>query len=185
MRKKSNKSDHTVVNTCSISRLCENDDTSTFFCTDNDLNDFLHNDALQDIQRGYSVTHLVKKDNVIVGFFTLIADSIQNEQVGVDEFPDYCYGKLPAVKIARLATHKEFERQGIGEFMINEALKRAYSLTRHIGCCVITVDAKIDAVGFYEKYAFFKAKTKSSRDTIVMYLNLIQLMANSKGILYS
>ena len=174
-----------MVNTFTISRLCENDDTSTFFCTDNDLTDFLHNNALQDIQRGYSVTHLVKKDNAIVGFFTLIADSIQTNQVVSNEFPDYCYGKLPAMKIARLATHREYERQGIGKFMIKEAFRRAYSLTRHVGCCVITVDAKMDAVGFYEKYAFFRAKTKSNQDTAVMYLNLIQFMMNCKGFLYS
>ena len=179
MRTKNKKSDHCVTNTFSISRLCENDDTSTFFCTDNDLNDFLHNSALQDIQRGYSVTHLVKMGNTIVGFFTLIADSIQNERVDAAEFPDYCYGKLPAMKIARLATHKEFERQGIGEFMVNEAFRRAYSLTQHVGCCVITVDAKVDAVGFYEKYAFFRTKTKSNQDTVIMYLNLIQFIKNT------
>ena len=182
---KNKTSDHIVINTLTISRLCENTDTSTFFCTDPDLNDFLHNNALQDIQRGYSVTHLVKKDDAIVGFFTLIADSIQTNQVVSGEFPDYCYGKLPAVKIARLATHMRFERQGIGEFMINEAFMRAYSLTRHVGCCVITVDAKLNAIGFYEKYSFFRAKTKSNHDTVIMYLNLIQFMANSKEILYS
>ena len=179
MRTKNKKSDYHVTNIFNISRLCENDDTSTFFCTDSDLNDFLHNSALLDIQRGYSVTHLVKIDTTIVGFFTLIADSIQNERVGAGEFPDYCYGKLPAMKIARLATHKEFERRGVGAFMVNEAFKRAYFLTYHVGCCVITVDAKEDAVGFYEKYSFFRAKAKPNQGTVIMYLNFIQFIENT------
>ncbi|MDR2855637.1 MAG: hypothetical protein LBV40_05730 [Methanomicrobiales archaeon] len=107
----------------SISRLSEDEDLSTFFCTDDDLNEFIQNEALQDMQNGYSVTHLVKLKEKSVGFFTLVTDSIQSERVGEEEFPDYCYGKLPAMKIARLATHKEFERKGIGDFMINEAFR--------------------------------------------------------------
>jgi len=83
------------------------------------------------------------------------------------------------MKIARLATHREFERQRIGEFMIIAALKRAYELTRHIGCCVITVDAKVDATGFYEKYSFFMAKKKIYPDTVTMYLNLTQYIKHN------
>jgi len=159
--------------------LCEDEDLSTFFCTDNDLNDFLHADALLDMQNGYSVTHLVKKDDCSVGFFTLITDSIQTKFIEINEFPSYRYGKLPAIKIARLATHREFERQGIGQFMINESLKRAYNLTRQIGCCVITVDAKIDAVPFYEKYSFLRAKNVIHPNIVIMYLNLVRYIKDS------
>jgi len=167
------------MNNLKIVRLCKDENTSTFFCTDNDLNDFIHNEALQDMQNGYSVTHLVKRDGFIVGFFTLVTDSIETKMIAKDEFPDYSYRKLPAMKIARLATHREFERQHIGKFMVNEALKRAYNLTRHIGCSVITVDAKVDAVPFYEKYAFFKAKKKAHPDTVTMYLNFVKFIKDS------
>jgi len=131
------------------------------------------------MQNGYSVTHLVKHDGFTVGFFTLVTDSVKNELIDENEFPDYCYGKFPAMKIARLATHKEFERQGVGEFMINEAFIRAYVLTRNVGCCVITVDAKIGAISFYEKYAFSRAKTRANSDTVIMYLNLTQFIKNN------
>jgi GNAT superfamily N-acetyltransferase len=131
------------------------------------------------MQNGYSVTHLVKMDGCIVGFFTLVMASVQSELIGKNEFPDYCYGRLPAMKIARLATHRDFERQRIGEFMIIAALKRAYDLTRHIGCCVITVDAKVDATGFYEKYSFFRVKKQTYPDIVTMYLNLTQYIKNN------
>ena len=168
-----------MVHTLHVSRLSEDDDVSTFFCTDDDLNDFIHCVALQDMQNGYSVTHLVTLQESIVGFFTLVTDSIQSERVGESEFPDYCYGKLPAMKIARLATHKAFERQGIGECMIHEAFRRAADLAYHVGCCVITVDAKVDAVGFYEKYSFCKTKSKTGADTVIMYMNLWQFIKNN------
>ena len=168
-----------MINDLTISPLCEDKEISTFVCTDYDLNDFIHNDAFQDMQKGYSVTHLVKRNGFTVGFFTLVTDSIETKLIDKGEFPDYPYGKLPAMKIARLATHKEFERQHIGKFMVNEAFIRAYELTQHIGCCVITVDAKIDAIGFYEKYAFFRTKKKSHSDTVTMYLNLVQFIKNN------
>ena len=174
-----------MITNLEIFFLCEGEDLSTFFCTDNDLNDFIHNDASLDMQHGYSVTHLVKKDGFTVGFFTLVTDSIETKLIDKGEFPDYPYGKLPAMKIARLATHKGFERQGIGDFMVNEAFIRAYDLARHVGCCVITVDAKIDAVGFYEKYAFFRAKKKLHLDTVIMYLNLVQFIKNNFALLHA
>ena len=104
------KSNSYMINDLKISRLCNEDDLSPFFCTDDDLNDFIHNDALQDMENGYSVTHIVKMDGSIVGFFTLVMASVQSELISKNEFPDYCYGRLPAMKIARLATHRNFER---------------------------------------------------------------------------
>ena len=96
-----------MTNDLNISFLCEEEELLTFFCTDNDLNDFIHNVALQDMQNGYSVTHLVKKDGFTVGFFTLITDSIRANLIGKDEFPNYPYGKLPAMKIARLVLQRQ------------------------------------------------------------------------------
>ena len=131
------------------------------------------------MESGYSVTHLVKREGVTIGFFTLVTDSLQRERVDESEFHDCQYGKFPAMKIARLATHKDFERQGVGQFMINKALTYGYYITRDIGCCVITVDAKKGSVGFYEKFSFVRAKTKSDSDTITMYFNLAQAIKNA------
>ena len=65
--------------------------------------------------------------------------------------------------------------------MIVTSLKHAYDLTRHIGCCLITVDAKLDATGFYEKYSFLKVKKQIHPDIVAMYLNLTQyIKANSE-----
>ena len=50
-----------MTNDLEIFTFCEGEDLSGFFCTDGDLNDYVHNDAYQDMQKGYSVTHLVKK----------------------------------------------------------------------------------------------------------------------------
>ena len=156
--------------------LSEKEDLSSFFCTDADLNEYFHQDALKDHQNLYSVTHLVKSHEKIIGFFTLVTDTIQLDWVDESLFPDFDYRKLPAVKIARLATHRDYERRGIGKYMIIDIFRRVSNVTLDIGCCVITVDAKRDAVGFYEKYAFRKVAIHLKQDTEVMYLNIKQLI---------
>jgi hypothetical protein len=179
VKKKKKKRGRSVTNNFEIFPLCEGEVLSIFFCTGNDQNDFLHNDAWLDMQKGYSVAHLVKRGGFTVGFFTPVTDSIETKLIAKGEFPDYPYGKLPAMKIARLATHKEFEREKIGEFMTHKIFIRAYDLARHIRCCVITVDAKVDATGFYEKYAFSRAQKRIYPDTVIMFLNFVQFLKDS------
>lgn len=162
-----------------ITPLSQNEDLSSFTCNDQDLNEYIQHDAKKDLANFYSATKLVKYQGEIVGFFTLITDTIQMDKVEPDEFPEFEYSKLPGIKIARLATHTEYEKQGVGRYMIIEIFRCVADLTLDVGCTVITVDAKKDAVGFYEKYAFVKAKSKSSHDTEVMYLNVRQLIENN------
>jgi GNAT superfamily N-acetyltransferase len=76
---------------------------------------------------------------------------------------------LPALKIARLATHQEYEGRGIGRAMLLKTVAIAMRISCCVGCRMITVDAKPDAVGFYLKYGFQKALTKKKKDTAPLY----------------
>ena len=152
--------------------LSDEEDLSSFSCTNDELNDYFHQDALRDHQNRYTITHLVKHEEKILGFYSLITDTIQIERIDESLLLEYDYRKIPAVKIARMATHRDSERQGIGEYMITDLFWRIVSLTDDVGCSVITVDAKKESVRFYEKYAFQRAKTKADQDTVAMYLIL-------------
>jgi Predicted acetyltransferase len=85
---------------------------------------------------------------------------------------DYPYSHYPALKIARLAVHREWEGRGIGTAMLVESVITAFIISKYGGCRVITVDAKKKAVGFYERYGFKKAKTSKETDAVTMYLDL-------------
>lgn len=151
-------------------------DYSSFCCSENKLNEFLIEDALEDHNNLYSITRLVEYNNEIVGFFSLITDNISIDQVDKSASTGYAYHKLPAVKIARLATSKQYEKRDVGKIMITEIFRIVYQVTQNVGCRVITVDAKTGALGFYKKFAFKEVMSKKSEETIPMYLDFKTLL---------
>lgn len=150
---------------------------STFKCKNPELKGFLIEDAYQNQLDRISVTRLVFLHGRLVGYFTLVTDVIKKDELSADDGePGYGYQTYSALKIARLATHEEFERQGIGRFMLLKIFSIWIQFSRYIGCRIITVDAKPDAVGFYVNFSFHEAivsqKKLKGRDTIPLYIDI-------------
>lgn len=68
---------------------------------------------------------------------------------------------LPALRIARLAVDETVQGRGIGAELLKEALLLARRTAESVGCVGVIVDAKQDAVGFYERYGFESMSTVS------------------------
>jgi GNAT superfamily N-acetyltransferase len=150
---------------------------STFRCRNPELKDFLSEDAYQNQLDRISVTRLVFWQGRLVGYFTLVTDVIKKDELSEnDGDPDYKYRTYSALKIARLATHKEFEHQGVGRAMLLKIFSIWIRFSRYIGCRIITVDAKPDAVGFYVKFSFHEAifdqRKLKGRDTVPLYIDI-------------
>jgi predicted GNAT family N-acyltransferase len=144
-----------------------------FQSADDDLNDFLKDDALNNQKLMLSVTMLVYLNNTMISYFSLTNDSIRKKLVHPEDGEsDYPYSHYPALKIARLAVHREWEGQGAGTAMLVESVATAFIITKYAGCRIITVDAKKESRGFYEKYGFKKANIDKETDTVTMYLDL-------------
>ena len=80
-----------------------------FDCGDDDLNEFLLKDSLINIDNSLSKIYSCLYENNVVAFLSLSADSIKiNEKLEVE------YRTYPAIKIGRLAVHKDFQRMHIG-----------------------------------------------------------------------
>lgn len=151
------------------------DDLSSFACKDEDLNDFLWSDALNNQGFRLSATWIVRYNGRIVGFCTLTNDSIRTRWMQQEDGMEYEYSHYPALKIARLATHKDFEDRGIGMAMLEYATAVALKLSDEIsGCRILTVDSKNDSVGFYQKYGFQLANSDGRRkDTVPLYKDIL------------
>ena len=64
-------------------------------------------------------------------------------------------GNLPAIKLARLAISRTFQRRVIGEALLFESMCRAYLAQKQAGAIALFVDAKDNNVAsFYKKYGF-------------------------------
>jgi GNAT superfamily N-acetyltransferase len=157
----------------SISALSKRDDVLLFCCKNDDLNDFLKNDALSNQEQLISKTYVCYYRGHFTGYFTLTTDTIKVKSVDdsdcVDDFP---YSRYPAVKLARLATDKRFERKGIGSHMLFAAIGLAQRVADITGCRYITVDSKPGSTGFYIRYGFKIVKRSIKKDYTSLYLNM-------------
>jgi len=156
--------------------LNETHNLSSFSCLSQELNDFLKNDALIDQKNMISRTRLCFLNDELVGFFTLIADTIEAKAV-IDGLEHYEYRKYPGVKIARLAIDSRFERKGIGTYLLAAALGKTQFVCENIGCRYLLVDSKKDSIGFYQRNGFKLVEKYKNREFIPMYLNLLPIVA--------
>ncbi len=112
--------------------------------------------AGQDAQRGFATVFVAveSKSNEIVGFYTLSMAG-----VAVDLLPAALKRKMPrypfvpAVRLGRLAVSTQSKGQGLGKYLMVDAMARA--LTSEIAWAAFVVDAKDDtARAFYAQYGF-------------------------------
>ncbi len=166
----------------SILPLTNSSNLEDFCSTNEDLNDFLKNEALKSQENLLSRTFLCFSKGSLVGFLTLVTDTIEvklvDEDDGVDGYP---YQKYPAIKIARLAVDRRFERKGIGRFLLLAAVGKVYQISKDIGCRYITLDSKRESMGFYEKFGFKAIKKYINRSYPPMYLNMYPIILSMRN----
>jgi GNAT superfamily N-acetyltransferase len=157
-------------------RLCalnKRHDLNSFNSVSDELNDFLKNDALGGQNSMISRTYLCFYKERLVGFITLIGDTIEAKlMIKKDGIEDYEYEKYPAIKIGRLAVDKDCEGQGIGPHMLKWSIGLVYQISQRIGCRYITVDSKKDSIWFYEREGFKLVNKQRNRNFPPMYLNM-------------
>lgn len=156
-----------------VERLTLEHDISRFISSNCELTRYLREDAYADQSKRTSVTHLlVMESGEIIGYFTLLTDSIRVSSIGSgNNLRDYPYSSIPALKIARLSTSWDNERKGLGTEMLNLSFRYLFEITKYAGCRIVTVDSKNGCEGFYEKYGFRRTRLKRG-DKVPMYLDV-------------
>jgi hypothetical protein len=168
---------------------------AAFSCGVKALDDYLRQQATQNIRRNVAVTFvLVESDKTdtkpktkpaavpvskpaikqpILGFYTLSATSVK-----LNDLPEATAKKLPkyplvpAILLGRLAVDQGQCGKRYGELLLMDALKRCAD-TKDIGWAAVIVDAKDDSsAAFYERYQFIRFSPESlclflPRDTIL------------------
>jgi predicted GNAT family N-acyltransferase len=86
------------------------------------------------------------------------------------------YDLVGACLIGRLATSLGFRGQGVGEFLLMNAIQRFVGIAPEIAAPIMVVDAKDqNAVLFYEKFGFVQFPTVKGR--LFLPLKTAQAMA--------
>jgi len=139
--------------------IVEEDLDRGFTCGVPALDDFFRRHAFGNHRRGLGRTFVLHGippgQPSILGFYTLSMAVIEGRTVprelrhGLPRYP------LPVALIGRLAVHQDVHGQGIGEFLLGDALRRILSGAETVGCFGVIVDAKDEgARRFYEHYGF-------------------------------
>jgi predicted GNAT family N-acyltransferase len=152
-----------------------------FESEDEELNDFLHNDAKNYLVQRLAVTYLIENETDTIAYFCLSNDTVQRfmaDKAGWKKIRKHIpnsklRSSYPAVKIGRLAVSKKYAGNGFGKLMIQIVRRIFVSDTQQSGCRFITVDAYQNATDFYTRNRFdFLTDEDESDKTRLMYFDL-------------
>lgn len=136
--------------------LSDRHDRGAFLCGDDALDRYFQTQVTQDIRRRVSNCFVMVEiaTNHVAAYYTLSAASLPLVDLPPDEAKRLPrYPTLPAVRIGRLAVDGRYQRRGLGELMLMNAVHR--TMQDAAAAFALLVDAKHDeAVAFYQRYGF-------------------------------
>jgi GNAT superfamily N-acetyltransferase len=179
-----------LIEQFTLSRLKLFSAPKSFDCTDKELNEFLYEDAVNYSKALLAITYLLQKDAEIVGYFSVLNDSIRHESIPSQTpskgelrrllkrvpFKKRRYKSHPAVKVGRLAVDKEYQSSGIGTELM-DYIKGYFLDNNKTGCRFVTVDANNNerTIKFYINNGFdFLTEKDKDEPSRLMYFDLIR-----------
>lgn len=170
-----------------VRKLDFEDSVTSFDCGDEDLNDFIINEANLYRREFLAVTYTVedKTTNEVVAYFSLANDKISIADFeSKTDFNRFRKSKFvnekrlrsyPAIKIGRLGITKSIQHQSVGTYLL-EFIEEYFLIDNKSGCRFVTVDAYVEAIPFYIKNSYqFLNNDDEDQHTRVMYFDLASL----------
>lgn len=141
-----------------VERLAAHHDRAAFSCEVGSLGAYLRNLAGQDMRRYAAAVFVVitpSRPQTILGYYTLSSFSMKLTDIPpaqrrqLDRYPD-----VGTTLLGRLAVDTNCRGQGLGEFLLVDALQRVAAV--EIATAGVVVDALESAEGFYTQYGFVR-----------------------------
>jgi GNAT superfamily N-acetyltransferase len=132
-------------------------DVKGFDCGVHELNHWLQTTAMQHQKNGASKTFVIidqAHPNKVAAYVTMALRGLSPTEDLPKEMQQKLPRQMPGFTLARLAVAKEHQRKGLGEYLLMEAMERAWRAAQSVGGFGLSVDAKDGAASFYEKYGF-------------------------------
>ena len=174
----------------SILLLTEGYSIKPFDCEDEDLNDFLFNEATPYQKELLATTFVMENDEQTLGYYSLLNDSLQlREDMFASKsqfrkflrelmpYPKRHLKTIPALKIGRLAIDNSFKGKGLGSVIMANIISKCIKMNKEQACRLITVDAYKQAIPFYQKMGFkFLTEDDKNDTTRLMFLDLANII---------
>jgi ribosomal protein S18 acetylase RimI-like enzyme len=149
-----------------IEPLHDRHDRPAFSCGVEPLDHYLKTQAGQNLKKRVAAVFVATPDGkTIAGFYTLSAHLLNLGDLPAEiakKLPKYPH--LPTTLLGRLAVNLDCRGQGLGEFLLLDALRRALAGSRQVASAAVVVDAKNEeASAFYRRYDFVPLPAQPTR----------------------
>jgi GNAT superfamily N-acetyltransferase len=166
------------VATVEVRALAPADDRTKFHSGNPDLDRFFIGYAGQNqFKHHVGTTYVAVEDSRILGFATVSASHIETPKL-----PQVARRKLPrcplsVLRLARLAVDDAARGRGVGEMLLRSVFVLAEGMATRVGCVSVLVDAKPEAVSFFERYGFIRLEALQGQlgdrpEPLPMFLSL-------------
>ena len=107
---------------------------SDFHCGNKALDDYFHHYVMQDQKRFLSTCYVLSEGEKVIGFYTLSPHQIDAEKLTLflSKRKIGPYPIVPVYLLGRLAVDSEFKKQGVGSFLLTNALKQVKNPVFHM-----------------------------------------------------
>ena len=165
-------------------KLSSDTDLSGFDCGDDDLNDFLVEDAKGFLDKRIATSYILKDGDYIVAYFCLLNDKISRQDVTNSQwkkikgaFPERKqFGSYPAIKIGRFAVSSKYKGRNVGSDLMSILKSMLNEHSNYSAFRYLTVDAYLSAIEFYKKNGFKILSEKIISDhTRLMFFDMMEL----------
>lgn len=154
-----------IKNNYRFETLTPDHDLTGFECESQDLNEFLKKDALKQQQEKLNLTKLITCDENIIGFVSLLTDSMKlkllRDEIQKEKIKDKLNisenNTIPAIKIGRFAIDKRYSGKGLGTKIIRNIISNIREIAEtQVGLRFVIVEGYASAYNFYVTHNNFK-----------------------------
>jgi len=140
-----------------IGRLDKSHDRSGFACGNTILDEWIRSRASQFDRRDLSRTYVATRpsESSVCGYYAISTHRVIYGDMPAAESKGLPRMDVPVVLLGRLAVDQSSQGQGLGGFLLIDALRRALHISEQVGIRAVEVDAIEDsAQAFYLKFGF-------------------------------
>ncbi len=140
-----------------VQRLTPAHDRSDFDCGQTMLSNWLRKQAGQFDRRDLSRTYVAIRpgETVVCGYYAISTHRVLYEDLPETESKGLPRLDVPAMLLGRLAVDDSVQGQGLGAFLLVDALRRAMHIAEQVGIRTVEVDAVDEnARQFYLHFGF-------------------------------
>lgn len=149
-----------------LERLRPDHIRSEFDCGDPEMNLWLRDRAMTFQDSRVSYVHvLADPSSRILGFFTLSSFTVHLPRLDAATQRDYKEYRcnLPAILIGKLARDRSVRDRKVGEYLVEQALRKSLELANMgMGCVFVAVEASDKRIPWYQDLGFTRASSQSN-----------------------